>query len=48
MLHEGKKNFARFWFQLKKDCVLYRFKAHEVRGSEERGVMRKGKGVGRW
>ena len=31
----------RFWFQLKRDCVLYRFKAHEVR--EGRG----GEGGGR-
>ena len=25
----------RFWFQLKRDCVLYRFKAHEVREGRE-------------
>ena len=30
MLNEGKKNWTKYWFQLNKDCVLYRFKAHEV------------------
>ena len=38
---------ARFWFQLKRDCVLYRFKAHEVRDrAKERG--REGREGRRW
>ena len=32
---EGKK-WNKMWYQVKKDCVLYKFKAHEVRG---RGVL---------
>lgn len=27
---DGKK-WTRLWYQVKKDCVLYKFKAHEVR-----------------
>ena len=30
MLSEGRQKWAKYWFQLKNDCVLYRFKAHEV------------------
>jgi len=28
---EGKK-WSRMWYQVKSDCVLYKFRAHEVRG----------------
>ena len=27
---EGRK-WNKMWYQIKKDCVLYKFKAHEVR-----------------
>ena len=24
-------HYAKMWYQVKKDCVLYKFKAHEIR-----------------
>ena len=30
LCQEGKK-WTKMWYQVKKDCVLYKFKAHEVR-----------------
>ena len=30
---EGRK-FNRVWYQVRQDCVLYKFRAHEVCGGE--------------
>ena len=38
MSQEGKK-FNRVWYQVRQDCVLYKFRAHEV--SEEKKRERK-------
>ncbi len=27
---EGPKKWNKMWYQVKSDCVLYKFKAHEV------------------
>ena len=27
---EGKNKWTKMWYQVKSDCVLYKFKAHEV------------------
>ena len=38
LCQDGKK-WNKMWYQIKRDCVLYKFKAHEVRegGREGRG-----------
>ena len=35
MSQEGKK-FNRVWYQVRQDCVLYKFRAHEVGEGEEK------------
>ena len=41
MSQEGKK-FNRVWYQVRQDCVLYKFRAHEVGEGEEREREKRG------
>ena len=36
MSQEGKK-FNRVWYQVRQDCVLYKFRSHEVGEGRKRG-----------